>query len=129
VFVGHSSNPNVTGPDFYLASSEGYGLEHPRRGFRVRRLRGDHDRDDYLLARFDPPVPFALGNRALTHVILATRHAGATLFPIDRWPVFVHVARLLVSIDDRDVLHDDEFELIAWAALYETEDAAYAKST
>jgi hypothetical protein len=53
----------MTTPDFYLASSEGYGMEEPRRGFAIRRLRGDH-RDDYLLTRIDPPLigqPFGMG--------------------------------------------------------------------
>jgi hypothetical protein len=117
-------------PDFYLASSEGYGMKEPRRGFTVRRLRGDH-RDDYLLARVEPPVigqPFGLGSRDIDHLILATRHVGESLFPILRWPVFVHVARPLVPIEDRDVLHDGEMEPIAWAELYQTEDAARAKA-
>lgn len=119
-----------TKPDFYLASSEGYEMEEPRRGFAVRRLRGD-SRDDYLLVRIEPPVigqPFGLGDRDIDHVVLATRHAGESLFPIQRWPVFVHVARPLVPIEGRGVLHDDEMESIAWAEIYETEDAARAKA-
>lgn len=120
----------MTKPDFYLASSEGYGMEEPRRGFAVRRLGGDH-RDDYLLARIEPPVigqPFGLGARDIDHVILATRHVGDSLFPILHWPVFVHVARPLVPIEGQDVLHDDEMESIAWAEVYQTEDAARAKA-
>jgi len=42
-------------PDFYLASSEGYDLEEPRRCFQIKRMRGDF-RDDYLLVRIDPPI-------------------------------------------------------------------------
>jgi len=120
----------MTKPDFYLASSEGYGMEEPRRGFVIRRLRGDH-RDDYLLARIEPPVigqRFGMGGRDIDHVILATRHAGESLFPIQHWPVFVHVVRPLVSTEGRVVLHDDEMESIAWAEVYQTEDAARAKT-
>jgi len=116
----------MTRPDFFLASLEGYGMEAPRRGFRIRRLCGDH-RDDYLLARIEPPVlgqPFGLGANDIDHVILASRHVGESLFPIERWPVFVHVARPLVPIEGRDVLHDDEMESIAWAEIYQTEDEA-----
>jgi hypothetical protein len=61
-------------------------------------------------------------------VILATRHAGASLFPIRRWPVFVHVIRPLVPVEGRDALHDDEMESIAWAEVYRTEDAARRKA-
>jgi len=96
----------MTRPDFFLASLEGYGMEAPRRGFRIRRLCGDH-RDDYLLARIEPPVArsaFGLGANDIDHVILASRHVGESLFPIERWPVFVHVARPLVPIEGRDLL-------------------------
>lgn len=120
----------MTTPHFYLASAEGYGMEEPRRGFVVRRLRGD-SRDDYLLARIEPPVmgqSFGLGDRDIDHVILATRHVGESLFPIKSWPVFVHVARPLVAIEERVVIHDDEMESIAWAEIYETEESARAKT-
>lgn len=116
-------------PDFYLASSEGYGMEEPRRCFAIRRIRGD-SRDDYMLVRIDPPLigqRFGMGAQDLDHVILATRHAGASLFPIRAWPVFVHVARVLVPLEQRDLLHDGEMESIAWAELYETEAAARSK--
>jgi hypothetical protein len=93
-------------------------------------LSGD-SRDDYLLARIDPPVmgqPFGLGGRDIDQVILATRHAGASLFPIEQVPVYVHVARPLVPIEGRDLVHDDEMESIAWAEIYDTEGAARAKA-
>jgi hypothetical protein len=105
-------------------------MEEPRRGFVIRRLRGDR-RDDYLLARIEPPMigqPFGLGARDIDHVILATRHAEESLFPIGRWPVFVRVIRPLVSIEGRDALRDDEMESIAWAEVYETEEAARRKA-
>lgn len=116
-------------PDFYLASSEGYGMEEPRCCFAVRRLRGD-SRDDYLLVRIEPPVigqGFNLGNQDIHYLILATRHIGKSLFPIQHWPVFVHVARSLIPLEGRDVIHDNEMESIAWAELYETEEKASAK--
>src|SRR5687767_8938704 len=109
----------MTNPDFYLASTEGFRLDVPRHGFAIRRLRGD-DRDDYLLARVEPPLigqPFGLGDRNIDQVILATRHAGASLFPIQDWPVHVYVVRSLVSLEGRDVLHDGDMEMIAWAEL------------
>jgi hypothetical protein len=118
-------------PDFYLASSEGYGMEKPRACWRLKRL-ANRDRDDLLLIKIAPPLTgqeYGLGGRDLDVVLLATRHAGASLFPIKDWPVFVHVARPLIeSPDDRDVLSSKEFELIAWAALYQTEEDACLKA-
>jgi len=115
--------------DFYLASSDGYGLEDPRQCKAIKRLRGEV-RDDYLLVRITPPLAgqvFGLGARDLDEVILATRHEGESLFPIERWPVFVHVARLLVPYVGQDFVRTNEMESIAWAELYATEDAARAK--
>ena len=116
--------------NFYLASSEGYGMENPRRCTAIKRLRGE-ERDDYLLVTIDPPLigqAFGLGGRDVDQVIVATRHRGESLFPIMRWPVFVHVARLLVTYEGQDVVRNDEMESIAWAELYSTEEAARTKA-
>lgn len=41
--------------------------------------------------------------------IVATRHRGSSLFPINEWPTFVHVARPLVEHPElRDHLNSDE---------------------
>jgi len=116
--------------DFYMASSEGYGMESPRRCWVIKRLSGE-DRDDYLLIGIDPALNgqvFGLGGCDLDQVVVATRHQGETLFPIKRWPVFVHVARLLTPYEGQDVVRNDEVESIAWAELYPTEEAARAKA-
>lgn len=114
-------------PDFYLASSEGYDLEAPRRCFRIKRLGGDF-RDDYLLIKVDPPLvgqSHALGGQDVDQIVIAPRHRGVSLFPILEWPVFVHVVRVLVDDPEiRDKLHDSELEEIAWAELYQTEKEA-----
>ena len=115
--------------DFYLASSEGCGMDNPRRCRALKRLRGEH-RDDYLLISIDPPLNgqvFGLGGRDIDRVVVATRHRVESLFPVKRWPVFVHVARLLVPCEGHDV-RNDELESIAWAELYETEESARAKA-
>jgi hypothetical protein len=116
--------------DFYIASSEGYQMDSPRRCKAIKRLRGV-DRDDYLLIAIDPPLNgqvFGLGGRDLDQVIIATRHRGDSLFPINAWPVFVHVARLLVPYEGQDAVGNDEVESFAWAELYPTEEAARAKA-
>jgi hypothetical protein len=62
-------------------------------------------------------------------VLVAVRHQGASLFPINEWPVFVHVARPLIDSPElREKLRDDELELIAWGALYRTEEDARVKA-
>lgn len=114
-------------PDFYLSSSEGYGLEQPRACYRIRRLKGRIG-DDYLVIRIDPPIPgqpYGLGDRAIDTVVVAARHAGASLFPITDWPAFVHVARPLVAdLEIRETLHEGELEEIGWAELHPDRGAA-----
>lgn len=118
-------------PDFFLASSEGYRLEAPRSCKRIKRVRSDN-RDDLLLVKVEPPLigqPYGLGGRDIDILLVATRHKGDSLFPVKEWPVFVHVARLLIeNPDEREQIHDNEFESIGWAELYATEAAAKAKA-
>jgi hypothetical protein len=118
-------------PDFYLASSEGYGLEDPRRCWRLRRI-SSLTRDDLLLVQIDPPLPgqkYGLGEHDLDIVLIATRHEKASLFPVTEWPVFVHVARLLSELPQEPRrLREDEFESIGWAELYPSEEAAQSKT-
>jgi hypothetical protein len=116
--------------EFYMASTEGYTLENPRRCTPVRRLRGPI-RDDYLLIKIDPPLigqPFGLGANDIDEVIVATRLEGVSLFPIERWPVDVYVVRLLVASEAKETVMADEMELIAWAELYPTEEHAKART-
>jgi len=117
-------------PDFYLASTEGYDMDVPRRGWRVKRM-STPERDDLLLARIDPPLPgqeYGLGANYIDLVLLATRHKGTSLFPITEWPAFVHVARPLVNdVESRNSLLDSELQNIAWAELYRTEEDARLK--
>lgn len=117
-------------PDFYLASTEGYGMEEPRWCYRIKRLRGDH-RDDHLLIRVEPPFigqQYGLGAQDIDEVVVAPRHRGVSLFPITAWPVFVHVARPLVANPaGRTTIHDEELEEIGWGELYPTEEAARKK--
>jgi hypothetical protein len=118
-------------PDFYLTSSEGYEMESPRRCWRVKRLATDN-RDDLLLIKIEPPLigqKYGLGSREIDLVLIAPRHQGASLFPISEWPLYVHVARLLIeNPEGRDVVRADEFESIAWAELYPTEEDARVKA-
>jgi hypothetical protein len=117
--------------DFFLASSEGYHLTEPRSCKRIKRVRSDN-RDDLLLVKVEPPLigqVYELSGRDIDTLLIATRHKGDSLFPIRRWPVFVHVARLLIENPERrEQIHDNEFESVAWAELYRTEEDARVKA-
>ena len=116
----------VDTPDFFLASSEGYGLEVPRRCYRIRRIFGRNG-DDYLLVRVDPPIigqRYGLGGQDIDRVVLATRHEGESIFPIASWPAYVHVARVIREPGEHDTMAVEDLESIGWAELYKTEDDA-----
>jgi len=114
-------------PDFYLSSTESHSFEEPRRCWRLKRLRYG-DRDDLLLVSVEPVIigqKYGLGGRDIDTVVLAPRHLGVSLFPISEWPVYVHVARVLVEAPNLDAaLRLEDLQLIAWAELYETEEDA-----
>ena len=112
--------------DFYLVSSEGYGLEQVRKCYRLKRLGGRRT-DDYLLVRIDAPLPgqrYGLGSAMIHQVVLATRHEGESLFPVSEWPLYVHVARPLHEVRRQRKLAASDLELIGWAEIYPTEEVA-----
>ena len=111
-------------PDFILASSEGYNLESPRKCWKIKQLKTP-TRNDLLLIRIDPPLigqKYGIGESDIEYLIVATRHKGSSLFHITEWPVYVHVARLLVDLPiDKIDLQKTDYETIAWAELYRSE--------
>ena len=120
--------PATASPDFYLSSTDTYGLETPRRVRRIKRI-AIGKRDDALLAEIDPPIAASTSKESNTSiVILATRHTGCSLFPLSKLPLSVHVAKPLVeNVQSRDHLELTEVRTIAWAELYKTEQDAVRK--
>jgi hypothetical protein len=102
-------------------------LKEPRKCYRIRRLNGS-SRDDLLLIRVEPAIigqPYGLGAEDIDKVVIAGRHRGEGLFPVKRWPVSVHVARVMIpGLEARESLRDDEIEEIAWAEIYHSEEQA-----
>lgn len=117
------SSARVARPDFWLRSSEGYNLEKARACYKERRLAGGHP-DGYMVCEIDPPIigqPYGLGARDIDRVVFASRHDGTSLFPIEEWPAYVHVARLTAHKAEHEfALKREDFRVIAWAELYES---------
>lgn len=109
-------------PDFYIASNESFTLRAPRKCYRIKRFPADH-RDDYLLIRVSPPLEDQQNgspDNPIDEIIIATRHKGESLFPINKWPVAVYVLRSLIeNPKGRDKLNNDELTLIGWAEIYD----------
>jgi hypothetical protein len=110
----------------YLSSLESYLFEPVRACLFVRLLRFDTGKP-CALVRLSPAVPGAsLGTTGdLDTFVLATRHEGATIEPIDEFPCFVHIGRPLIVLDDGiDVITAAQVEVLAWGELYRTADDA-----
>ena len=111
----------TTDPDFALCTEGRDDLSHPRACWRRKRLR-DNIRDDYLLVDIAPPIigqRYGLGDKDIAQLILATRHQGVTLFPVNEWPAYVYVYRIL----DQELLRQETFEahqveMIIWGMIF-----------
>lgn len=123
------SSRRFSQPDFYLTSSEGYGLEEVRACYKERRLMNGHP-DGYMLCEVDPPIvgqPYGLGGQDMHRDVIASRHSGYSIFAISDWPAYVHVARLIRDVsDDKFVIAENDIESIGWAEIYESSAAAKA---
>jgi hypothetical protein len=65
------------------------------------------------------PQPYGLGDRDIERVLLATRHAGRTLFPLTEWPAFVYVIRIVDdTILETRQFSADQVRLILWGVLF-----------
>lgn len=117
--------------DFYLASSEGYGLAEPRGCYKMAQLRSQ-SRDDLLLVRIVPGLDISgldVNSFLVDKVILSTKFHGETLSPIKKWPVHVYVDLLLdleLKVGTTDI-DDKNRKLIAWAQIYKTYEDALEK--
>lgn len=111
-------------PDFYLTSSEGYNLEQIRACYKEKRFMGNHP-DGYMLCEIIPPIlgqPYGLGEQNIHNVVFASRHTDYSIFVINDWPAYVHVARLTGYIEsDKFVITENDIESIGWAEIYESQ--------
>jgi hypothetical protein len=116
-------------PDFFLASSEGYDLEDPRKAYLVTLIKGPNG--IFALVKIDPVIigqQYGLGQADISEVLIAPRLEGDTLVNISRWPIPVHVFRSLIGdLSHTELISEDEMILIAWAEIYPTEQAARIK--
>jgi hypothetical protein len=110
----------ITPPDFFLDPTDNGDYRELRACWIEGRMR-DSARDDYMLVKIDPPLsgqPHGLGECDISEVLLATRHAGKTLFPVSEWPAFVYVIRIAdEGILQTKTFSKDQVEMIRWGVL------------
>lgn len=114
-------NFQVEVPDFYLISSEGYGLRKPIYCFKRKGFLGEHP-DGYLLCDIFPSINLqneGLNKIEATQLVFASRHKDFSLFPIRQWPAYVHVAALQTNLKEELMcMKESDIKLIAWGELF-----------
>jgi len=69
--------------------------------------------------------PYGLSSEYIHQIVLASRHKNFSLFPISKWPSYVHVAILQANALNLDTaLTKDHIRHIAWAELYQKKSQA-----
>ena len=112
--------------DFFLGSTEGYGLDVPRACHVVRYLKSESG-GDLVLVRITPPYlgqSLGLAGRDLTEVILGARHTDESVAQLKSWPVAVHVAYASADLLLDDVIDARTLTVFGWGELYEDEGSA-----
>ncbi len=108
------------GVRYFLSSLDSSRFEPVRECVLVKPLAFDTGKQ-CALVRLNPPVngqDFNLGVDIET-VVLANRHEGATLFPIDEFPCFVLIARpLKAEVVDGETITRHDVEIVGTGELY-----------
>lgn len=114
-------------PSFYLVSGERSDPEIPTACWAAARL-SDSFRDDYMLVSISPVIvgqKYGLGSQDIDQVILSTRLAGTTLYPIRQWPCHVYVMRLRNQLPlATRFIRKEDVEMISWGTLHPTKEEA-----
>ena len=123
------SASRIEQPDFYLTSSEHRSLKDVYACYKTRRLTNGHP-DGYMLCEIKPAIvgqPYRLGAEDLDYILIASRHAGHSIFAVAEWPVYVHVARVAVGLAvDQFTISKNDIETIGWAEIYDSSQSASA---
>jgi hypothetical protein len=112
---------------FFLISTEGPIPGEPHHCVPIKRLR-DEVRDDYLLVSVDPPIKpdISVVGEAIHELVLATRLADESLFPISPWPCYVYVGRLRGASPATETITKEDLQILTFGNLFKTAEEARA---
>ncbi len=116
-----------TDSEFHLYFDEGFHQELPRRCTRVKRLSfGATSKIAALLVRIDPPCSgelYGVKDREIDSLVLSALFAGQSFFPIEKWPMQVHIYLPLMETPElRDHIDVAETKNIALGEIREVSD-------
>jgi hypothetical protein len=117
-----------TKPDFFLTSTETSEVFELRKCFRLKRIVSVERPDNFLAVKISPVIlgqPYGMGANDISEVVLATRHAGRSLFPVNEWPLYVYVCRIINDGAYRlGKASAKDLEIMFWGEIYRIEDEA-----
>ena len=106
---------------FYLTSSESKSFGVSVRKCEVVKSIKYGKRDDLALVRIEPVYSFEDEKNGYTEydeLILASRYEGNSIFKIQEWPIYVHVAVKVQESVDYNNLREGDLKKLAWAEIY-----------
>lgn len=112
--------------NFLLASTELRVPYKPRSCHVVRRLRSEL-RDDLALVNVYPPIPSNTYDTKedVTWVVLAARHQGDSLFPVNRWPLPVYICRTKGdTAPTGNSIMSDTLSILDWGEIRQADDSS-----
>jgi len=113
---------------YYLSSLDSVRFA-PVRRVKVRRTLELTGGRDVLVTDVDPPVAGKdFGRDDIRTLVLAARHKGATVSPVNEFPCYVYIALPPAGWNpDTGALSPDDLQIIAWGELYRTQEDAQAQ--
>ncbi|CAK7013479.1 hypothetical protein [Saezia sanguinis] len=106
----------------YLSSLESTLLKPVRKCAFIQSMTFDTGKIA-VLAAIAPPLVGQAYNSAkdIELVVLTSRHQGENIASIRNFPFFVFISRPLIDdICNRQIIHTNELEILAWGELYRT---------
>lgn len=85
-------------PPFYLTSTEIRPTLNPRKCTLLQVLWSEERKDHFLRIKIDPPLIggyLRIDNEAIDEVVVAARHSGYTVYPLNNFPITVYVCYIL----------------------------------
>jgi hypothetical protein len=116
-----------TDSEFYLYFNEGFHEEQPRHCTRIKRVSfGSSSEITGLLVRVTPPCAgkqYGVEHEQVDSLLISPLFAGQSLFPVEKWPMHVHIyLPLLESPELRDRIDVAETKNIAIGEIRKTLD-------
>jgi len=106
-------------PDFLLSSTELREPYNPRECFVIRRLRSEI-RNDIALVKINPLLEKTVYNTKddIEYLLLASKHAGYSLFPVTESPTYVYICTAKEPINpESDFISSSNIVILDWGKI------------